>query len=160
MFQTRSLDIRLLLYKCGGNRTASLWAFKLRSNRTSLNFWSEAYFRLVVKTVFRLTLELLSCLTRCSTSLKQVISGLLTCPFSPDTLSDRSVSTIRTSQLTFKERQKENVLLLSAIKRMKQSVILFHKERSNFIKLSETYVGYKHHHHFCCVYIIFFPYYK
>lgn len=44
--------------------------------------------------------------------------------------------------------------------KMKQSVLLFHKERSNFINLSEKYCGYKHHCHFFSIYIIFFPYYK
>lgn len=134
-------------------------------NWMSHHFWSEAYFKLVQKIIFRPIPELLSCHTRCSTSLKQVISGLLTCPFSPGTLSDHSVSAIRTSHLTFKERQKEKYFIALSNKvnqsdNMKQLVIFFLKERSNFIKLSEKYVGYKHHHHFCSIYIIFFPYYK
>lgn len=155
-------------YKCGGNRLASFRTSKLRrNNRMSHHFWSEAYFRLVLKTVSRPTLELLSCHTRCSTSPKQVISGLLTCPFSLDMLSDHSVRAIRTSQLTFQERQKEYFIALgnkvNQSDNMKQLVILFHKERSNFIKLSQKYVGYKYHHyhhHFRSVYIIFFSYYK
>lgn len=97
------LDIRLLL-----SRTASLWPSKLRSNhRMSHRFWSEAYFRLALKAVFRPTPGLLSCHTRCSRSLKQVINGLLTWPISPHMLSDYSASAIRTSQPTFKETERE-----------------------------------------------------